>query len=197
MFAKDIVIATEGLQHFGLRSKIYAYFFLCLSTLAIILWAIAGSITVNAILTGVCIMLLPTAIYFSGTEIMKLTDHILRCRAAAADQFDISFRGPFSGVSWILFAIAFLLACGEILLDFYYERAFGWYGVVLIFFTLLWLVRMYSYFSCLEHSVTALRGHAEAIDIKGVPRNQRGVVEEAKRGNTETIVDKRDTISSL
>ena len=40
MYAQDIAVSTEKLQHFGFRSKIYAYFFLCASVMSLVVWAI-------------------------------------------------------------------------------------------------------------------------------------------------------------
>jgi hypothetical protein len=198
MYAQDIVVATKKLQHFGFRSKIYAYFFLCASTLALVLWAMLGAVqSFNTILVGLCMLLIPTAVYFSGAVVEKITDQILKCKVASVEEFDTSFRGPFSGMSWVIFSITFFLACAEILFDFYFERAFGMYSLFLITFTLVWLARFYAYFRYLKKSIDDLRDHADGLDLKDVPRSKRAIVEEVQRGNTETLVDKRDDLSSL
>lgn len=198
MYAQDIVVATKKLQHFGFRSKIYAYFFLCASTFAIVLWALLdGAASFNTILVSLCMLLIPTAVYFSGVIIEKITDKILKCKVASAGEFDTSFRGPFSGMSWAIFSITFFLACAEVLFDFYYERAFGMYSLFLTTFTLVWLGRFYAYFRSLKKSVEDLKGHTDSLNLKDVPPNKRAILEEVQRGNTETLVDKRDDLSSL
>lgn len=198
MYAQDIVAATKKLQHFGFRSKIYAYFFLCASTLSLVLWAIMdGAQSLNTILTGLCLLLIPTAVYFSGVLVERLTGKILSCQAASASEFDTSFKGPFSGVSWMIFTLTFFLASAEVLFDFYFERAFGMYSLFLVTFTLVWLGRFYAYFRYLKKSVEDLREHTDAINLKNVPNSKRAIVEEVQRGNTETLMDKRDDLSSL
>ncbi len=198
MYAQDIEIAAKKLQHFGFRSKIYAYFFLCTSTLALVLWTVLVAVqSVNTILVGLCLLLIPTAIYFSGSVVEKLTDRILKCEAASSEEFDTSFRGPFSGISWAIFSITFFLACAEVLFDYYFERAFGMYSVFMVTFTLVWLGRFYAYFRSFKRSVDELKDHAQGINLKDVPKSKRAIVEEVQRGNTETLVDKRDDLSSL
>lgn len=197
MYANNITTATEELQDFGFRSQIYSYFFLCASTLSLIIWTIQGVHSLNAILTGVCLLLIPTAIYFSGSMVETLTDKILSCQVSTMDEFDTSFRGPFSGVSWVIFSLTFFLASAEVLFDAYFEQAFGMYSLFLVAFTLTWLGRFYTYFRRLKLSVYGLRGHADSIDLKDVPANKRGILAEAQRGNTETLVDKRDELASL
>jgi membrane-anchored glycerophosphoryl diester phosphodiesterase (GDPDase) len=100
-------------------------------------------------------------------------------------------------MSWVIFTLTFFLASAEVLFDFYFERAFGMYSIFLVTFTLIWLGRFYAYFRFLKKSVEELRGHTETIDLKDVPRSKRAIVEEVQRGNTETLVDKRDDLSSL
>lgn len=198
MYAQDIVVATKKLQHFGFRSKIYAYFFLCASTMSLVLWAIMdGAQSLNTILTGLCLLLIPTAVYFSGVLVERLTDKILQCQASSSCEFDTSFRGPFSGISWVIFSLTFFLASAEVLFDFYFERAFGMYSLFLVTFTLVWLARFYAYFRFLKKSVVDLQGYTDGLDMKDVPKNKQAILEEAQRGNTETIVDKRDELSSL
>lgn len=198
MYAQDIADATKKLQHFGFRSKIYAYFFLCASTMSLVLWAILdGAQSMNTILTGVCMLMIPTAVYFSGVMVEKMTDKILKCQVSSADEFDTTFRGPFSGTPWVIFSLTFFLACAEVLFDFYFERAFGMYSLFLVTFTLIWLGRFYAYFRFLRKAVEDLREHTEGLCLSTVPRNKRAIVEEVQRGNTETLVDKRDDLSSL
>lgn len=198
MYAQDIVVATKKLQHFGFRSKIYAYFFLSASTLALVIWAIVdGARSFNTVLTSACMLLIPTAVYFSGVLTEKLCDNILSCKAASADEFDTSFRGPFSGISWAIFSLTFFLACAEIVFDFYFEHAFGPYSVFLVTFTLIWLARFYAYFRSLKHAILDLRTYTDTLNLKDVPASKRALLEEAQRGNTETLVDKRDDLSSL
>lgn len=198
MYAEDIVVATKKLQHFGFRSKIYAYFFLFASTLSIVFGAILnGAPTLSSVLTSLCMLLIPTAVYTSGTLAERLTDKILKCRVSSANEFDNSFTGPFSGISWIIFSLTFFLACAEVLFDFYFERAFGVYSLLLVTFTLVWLGRFYAYFRFLKKAVDDLKDHAKTLDLKDVPKNKRAIVEEVQRGNTETLVDKRDDLSSL
>jgi len=198
MYANDIVVSTKKLQHFGFRSKIYAYFFLCASTMSLVLWAILdGAQSINTILTGVCMLLIPTAVYLSGAMVERMTDKILKCQVSSADEFDTSFRGPFSGISWVIFSLTFFLASAEVLFDFYFERAFGMYSLFLVTFTLIWLGRFYAYFRFLKRSVMELREHTDSLCLSTVPRNKRAIVEEVQRGNTETLVDKRDDLSSL
>ena len=198
MYAQDIAASAKNLQHFGFRSKIYAYFFLCASTLAIVLQAILnGAGTVNTLLTGLCMLGIPLAVYFSGGLIEKLTGKILSCQVSSADEFDASFRGPFSGMSWAIFTLTFFLACAEVLFDYYFERAFGLYSVFLVTFTLIWLARFYASFRFLKRAVEDLKAHTAALDLQDVPLSKRGILAEAQRGNTETLVDKRDDLSSL
>ena len=54
MYAQDIVVATKKLQHFGFRSKIYAYFFLCASTLSLVLWAVHNPLTRSSRVSVCC-----------------------------------------------------------------------------------------------------------------------------------------------
>lgn len=198
MYAQDIVVTTKKLQHFGFRSKIYAYFFLCASTMALVLWAIIdGSQSLNAILTGLCLLGIPTAIYLSGVMAEKLTDKILSCQVSSSEEFDTSFRGPFSGVSWTIFSLTFFLASAEVLFDFYLERAFGMYSLFLVTFTLVWLGRFYAYFRFLKKAIEELKAHTDSLNPQDVPLSKRAILAEAQRGNMETIVDKRDDLSSL
>lgn len=198
MYAHDIAVTTKKLQHFGFRSKIYAYFFLCASVMSLVVWAILdGAQSVNTIFTGLCLLGIPTAIYFSGVMVERLTGKILSCQVSSADEFDTSFRGPFSGVSWAIFSLTFFLASAEVLFDFYYQRAFGMYSIFLVTFTLIWLGRFYSYFRLLKKAVEDLKAHTAGVNPQDVPLSKRGILAEAQRGNTETIVDKRDDLSSL
>lgn len=198
MYAQDIAVSTKKLQHFGFRSKIYSYFFLCASTLALVLWTIFdGAASINTIFVGLCLLGIPTAVYFSGVMVEKLTDKILTCQVSSADEFDTSFRGPFSGVSWAIFSLTFFLACAEVLFDFYFERAFGMYSLFLVTFTLVWLGRFYAYFRFLKKAVGDLKAHTDSLNPRDVPLSKRAILAEAQRGNTETLVDKRDDLSSL
>ena len=128
---------------------------------------------------------------------LDLCDNILSCKAASADEFDTSFRGPFSGISWAIFSLTFFLACAEIVFDFYFEHAFDPYSVFLVTFTLIWLARFYAYFRSLKHAILDLRTYTDTLNLKDVPASKRTLLEEAQRGNTETLVDKRDDLSSL
>lgn len=198
MYAQDIVVTTKKLQHFGFRSKIYAYFFLCASTMVLVLWAIIdGSHSLNTIFTGLCLLGIPTAVYLSGVMVEKLTDKILSCQVSSSKEFDTSFRGPFSGVSWVIFSLTFFLASAEVLFDFYFERAFGMYSLFLVTFTLVWLGRFYAYFRFLKKAIEELKAHTDSLNPQDVPLSKRAILAEAQRGNTETIVDKRDDLSSL
>lgn len=198
MFAQNIVVATQKLQHFGFRSKLYAYFFLCATSLMLVVSAIVDSAqSLSSILAGLCMLLIPTAIYLSGVIVEKITDKILKCRVASMNEFDSSFKGPFSGMSWVIFTITFFLACAEVLFDYYFDRSFGTYSVFLVTFTLVWLARFYVYFRSLKQSVLSLKSHADSVDPQTLPDGKRAIIEEAQRGNTETIVDKRDDIASL
>lgn len=198
MFAQNIVLATQKLQNFGFRSKLYAYFFLCATALMLVVSAIIDSAqSLNSLLAGLCMLLIPTAIYLSGVIVEKITDKILKCRVASMNEFDSSFKGPFSGMSWVIFTITFFLACAEILFDYYFDRAFGTYSLFLVTFTLIWLARFYVYFRSLKQAVFSLKSHADSVDAHTLPDGPRAIVEEVQRGNTETLVDKRDDIASL
>lgn len=198
MYANDIVVMTKKLRHFGFRSKIYAYFFLCASTMALVLWTIFDGVqSLNTIFTGLCLLGIPLAIYGSGVMLEKLTDKILRCQVSSSKEFDTSFRGPFSGVSWVIFSLTFFLASAEVFFDFYFERAFGVYSLFLVTFTLIWLGRFYAYFRFLKRAVEELKAHTDGLDPRNVPLRKRAILAEAQRGNMETLVDKRDDLSSL
>lgn len=198
MFAEDIVTATKKLQLFGLRSKIYAYFLACSSTLAIIVSAVLdGATTLSMILAGLCTLLIPSAIYFSSAIVDKITARILTCSISSVEEFDTSFKGPFSGMSWAIFTITFFLACGEILFTYYVNQAFGTYSLFIVAFTVVWMARFYSYFHELKTSVNGLRDRMGELDAGKFPACTKVLIEEAQRGNTETIMDKRDDLTSL
>ena len=122
-------IATKNLRQFGLRSKIYAYVSLGASLLSIVQWAIIdGTQSWNILLTGVCLLLIPAAIYFSAGVAEKL-----------------------SRIPWIL-PITFFLASIELVVNFYSERAFGLYPPILVGGTLIWIGRFYWYSLSLRYA---------------------------------------------
>lgn len=197
MLAQDIVVATKRLQSFGLRSTIYAYFFLVASTAAIILSTVLNGVnSLSTILSGACMLIIPTAIYFSAGVVAKITRRILDCQVASTEEFDTSFKGPFSGISWVIFTITFFLACAEILFTYYINQSFGVYAIFLVGFTLVWMARFYSYFHGLKIAVRSLQSYTSVLNPKRYDPKQQVIIEEVQRGNTETLVDKRDDIPS-
>lgn len=198
MFAHNITTASQKLHAFGMRSKLYAYFFMCISTSLIVTSSIIdGAYSLNNVLASLCVTLIPIAIYLSGALITKITSKILNCQVSSSYEFDTSLRGPCSGMSWWILSITFFLACVEVMIDFFLSHSFGYYGPFLVGFTLCWVVSLYVHFYYLKKSITLLSKAISKLDPEDFPTETRVLIEEAQRGNIETLVDKRRDLTSL
>lgn len=198
MSASNIETATKSLQSFSIRSKLYAYFFLATSALMLTVSAFVDpSQTLSALLAGACMLLIPSAIYFTSGMLGKVTQKILKGDASSSKEFNLSFSGPFTGISWWIFILTFALSGAEVLFDYFMDRSFGVYSVFLVTFTVLWLARLYALFSNLKDAVRCLQNQIRDVDPTVLPEGERVLVQEAQRGNTETVIDHRETLSSL
>ena len=198
MIAHEITTASLRLKAFALRSKLYAYFFLCMSTTYILASSILNGVySINTILSGVCITLIPIAIYFAAALVEKISSKILKCQVSSVDEFDCSLKGPFSGMSWPILWVTFFLACTEVLIDYALTRSFGMYGPLLVTFTTAWVIGFYLHFNGLKKAIRSLKKQVEKLDPRDFPTKTRVLIEEAQRGNIETLVDKREDLTSL
>ena len=142
-------------------------------------------------------MLIPCVMYFTSIVLGKVTQGILKKTVSSNDEFNTAFSGPFSGISWMIYILTFGLAGAEVLFDYYVDKSFGIYSVFLVGFTVVWLARFYTMFDDLKESVNFLKEEVSRVDATVLPPAERTLVEEAQRGNTETLVDKRDELNSL
>jgi len=198
MSARNIEFAANQLQALSLRSKLYAYFFLATSSLMLVMSAVVDSSqTLSSILAGACLLLIPAAIYFTSVMLGKVTQKILNARASTSREFNTSFTGPFTGISWWIFLLTFGLASAEVMFDYFLDRSFGVYSIFLVTFTVLWIARFYSLFIDLKEAVEGFQKELCSVDASSLPEGERVLVEEAQRGNTETVVDKRDVLNTL
>lgn len=198
MSARNIEFATKRLHSFGMRSRLYSFFFLATSALTLGVSAfIDGAQNLSSILAGACLLLIPCVMYFTSIVLGKVTQGILKKQVSSNDEFNTAFSGPFSGISWMIYILTFFLAGAEVLFDYYVDRSFGIYSVFLVGFTILWLARFYTMFDDLKESVNFLKEEVSRVDATVLPPAERTLVEEAQRGNTETLVDKRDELNSL
>lgn len=198
MSARNIEFATKRLHSFGVRSKIYAYFFLATSALTLGVSAVIdGGQTLSSILAGVCLMLIPLVMYFTSVVLNNVTQGILKKKVSSSDEFNTAFSGPFSGISWLIYLLTFGLAGSAVLFDYFVDRSFGVYSALIVAFTVLWSARFYTLFEDLKESVEDLKVTVDQVDPTVLPPAERILVEEAQRGNTETLVDKRDELNSL
>lgn len=198
MSARNIEFATKRLHSFGLRSRLYSFFFLATSALTLGVSAfIDDAQSLSSILTGACLLMIPCVMYFTSIVLGKVTTQILSKQVSSNDQFNTAFSGPFSGVSWLIYLLTFGLAGAEVLFDYYVDKSFGVYSIFLVGFTVVWLARFYTMFDDLKESVRYLKQSVDQVDATVLPPAERILVEEVQRGNTETLVDKRDELNSL
>jgi ABC-type multidrug transport system fused ATPase/permease subunit len=198
MSARNIEFAANQLQAFSIRSKLYAYFFLATSALMLVVSAFVDSgQSLSSLLAGACMLLIPSVIYFTSVMLGKVTQKILKSRVSSSPEFNTSFTGPFTGISWWIFLLTFGLASAEVMFDYFMDRSFGVYSIFLVTFTVLWLARFYSLFTDLKESVQGFQQQLCTVDATCLPEGERVLVEEAQRGNTETVVDKRDVLNTL
>lgn len=198
MSARNIEYATKRLQRFSIRSKIYSFFFLATSAIMLTISTfVDGGQTLSSILAGGCLLLIPCALYFTSVVLGKVTQKILKRDVSSSGEFDKSFRGPFNGISWVIFLLTFSLAGAEVLLDYFIDRSFGVYSILLVTFTMFWLARFYMLFHDLKESISFFKEEVDQVEAANLPDGERALVEEAQRGNTETLVDKRDVLTSL
>lgn len=198
MSARNIEYATKRLQRFSIRSKIYSFFFLATSAIMLTISTfVDGRQTLSSILAGGCLLLIPCALYFTSVVLGKVTQKILKRDVSSSGEFDKSFRGPFNGISWVIFLLTFSLAGAEVLLDYFIDRSFGVYSILLVTFTMFWLARFYMLFHDLKESISFFKEEVDQVEAANLPDGERALVEEAQRGNTETLVDKRDVLTSL
>lgn len=197
MSARNIEYATKRLQRFSIRSKIYSFFFLAASAIMLTISTFVDTgQTLSSILAGGCLLLIPCAIYFTSVISNKVSQEILKRDVSSSGEFDRSFRGPFNGISWVIFLLTFSLAGAEVLLDYFIDRSFGVYSILLVTFTMFWLARFYMLFYSLNESIRIFKKEVDHIEAMSLPDDKRTLMEEAQRGNTETLVDKRDVLTS-
>lgn len=200
MYATNIARAARRLETFGLTSKRFSLYFLASSVIMLIMVTVlVPGFSLFQILTGSCMLILPAAAYFSSTVLVTNMTGVRWCKLNQpqfAKRFNFSLNGPFNGVRWFDLFLTFLSGSAVMLVDVFTFAHFGYYPLLLVAAIILWLVVLFRLYRRFKHSIHALEAFSKRV---GSPTDEimLSYVREARKGNVEVLIDKRDAIDSL